>query len=289
MYKCNDCQLEFNTYKGLQGHNSQKHKIPGAVTYVNFYLNGEWPVCKCGCNEKLNFIAGKFGEFLRGHAARVNGGFYSPEGAIKSGNTRKKKFKNGELTQWNKGRKLTEEELLKFRDIASNPTRRKKISDSLTGKKKSPEHIEKIKADRKKYWSDRSHQLEQRERRMQYIINNGLGHTSKLEKVFEEILNSLGVEYYTQFYAKDIKALYDFKIRGKNILIEVDGDYWHCNPSLDKFSTPTRQWHLDNLARDKIKNEWAEKHGYILLRFWEHDIVKDRFSVVSKLIELLKD
>ena len=42
MYKCNECQLEFKTYKGLQGHNSQKHKIPGVITYVNFYLNGEW-------------------------------------------------------------------------------------------------------------------------------------------------------------------------------------------------------------------------------------------------------
>ena len=151
-------------------------------------------MCKCGCNEPLQYFAGiKFGEYIRGHAARVNGGFYSEEGAKKSGKTRKQKFASGELEQWNKGRKLTEEELIKFQEVAKDPERRKKISEGLKGKQKSPEHVAKITADRKKYWGDRQHQLEQRERRMQYIINNGLGYTSKLEEEFELILKSLSI------------------------------------------------------------------------------------------------
>ena len=123
---------------------------------------------------------------------------------------------------------------------------------------------------------------------MQYIINNGLGYTSKLEEEFELILKSLSIEYYTQFYVKEIKALYDFKIKCKNILIEVDGDYWHCNPNIEKFKEPKLQWHFDNLERDKIKNQWAAANGYQLHRFWENDIVNNRFEVVGKLMELLK-
>ena len=287
MYKCIDCNREFQTYKGLQGHNSLKHKIPGCDTFVNFYLEGVWPSCECGCKQKLNFIAGKFGKFILGHAARTNGGFYSKEGAINSGKTRKKKFKSGELTQWNKGKIYEGEELLQIQERAKNPIRCEKISKGLTGKPKSKEHIEKITADRKLYWSDRQHQLEQSERRMQYIINNGLGYTSKLEEEFELILKGLGIEYYTQFYVKEIKGLYDFKIKKKNILIEVDGDYWHCNPSLEKFKEPKLQWHFDNLVRDKVKNEWAEKNNYQLIRFWEHDINNNRIEVIQKLINLI--
>ena len=284
MYKCNDCQLEFQTYKGLQGHNSQKHKIPGVITYVNFYLNGEWPVCKCGCNEKLNFTAGKFGEFLRGHAARVNGGFYSIEGAIKSGNTRKKKFESGELTQWNKGRQLTEEELLKFQEIASNPTRRKKISDSLTGKKKSLEHIEKIKADRKKYWGQQIHRDEQRHRRVKYMTESLTKNESKLEKEFKKILDTLNIDYQFQYVVSGYN--YDFYLPDKNILIEVDGDWWHCNPKLNIIPIHDSQKHT--VAHDRIKNEVAKKNNFQLLRFWETDIVNNRFEVVGKLMEILK-
>lgn len=287
MFKCNNCNIEFKSYKGLQTHNSKAHGIPGVETYVNFHFNGEWPVCKCGCMEKLNYHGGKFGEYIRGHKARVSGGFYSEEGAKKSAVTRKEKFKSGEIVQWNKGKKYTEEQLSAIQESAKRPERRKKISESLTGKKKSADHVAKIKADRQKYWGEREHRLQQRERRMQYIIKNGLGYSSNLEKIFKEILDGLGIEYTEQFYARDIKALYDFKIKGKKILIEVDGDYWHCNPNIEKFKTPSQQWHFDNLERDKIKNKWAEDNGYTLIRFWEHDVVNKRFECISKLMLLL--
>jgi len=284
---CKDCNIEYNSYKGLQCHNSKTHKIPGVQTYVNFYLNGEWPVCKCGCNEKLNFQGGKFGEFIRGHKARISGGFYTKEGLEKASAIRKEQFASGERIQWNKGKTYTEAQLAAIQESAKNPERRKKISNSLKGKKKSPEHVAKIKADRKKYWSDREHQLQQRERRMQYIIKNGLGYTSNLEKEFKKILDGLSIEYIEQFYVQEIKALYDFKIKGKNILIEVDGDYWHCNPNIEKFKTPTQQWHHDNLKRDAIKNKWAEDNGYTLLRFWENEILETRFQCIQKLMEIV--
>jgi len=284
-FTCKDCNIEYNSYKGLQCHNSKTHKIPGVQTYVNFYFNGEWPLCKCGCNEKLNFQGGKFGEYIRGHKARTSGGFYTKEGLEKASSTRKEQFASGERVQWNKGKKYNEAQLASIQESAKNPERRRKIAEKLSGKKKSPEHIAKIKADRKKYWSDREHQLQQRDRRMEYIIKNGLGYSSKLETVFKEILDSLGIEYIDQFYVREIKALYDFKIKGKSILIEVDGDYWHCNPNIEKFKTPTQQWHFDNIERDKIKNQWAKENGYQLLRFWERDITTNRLQVVQTLIE----
>lgn len=34
---------------------------------------------------------------------------------------------------------------------------------------------------------------------------------------------------------------------------------------------------------DKIKDEWARKRGYILLRIWEHDINKNPSKVMKDL------
>lgn len=52
--------------------------------------------------------------------------------------------------------------------------------------------------------------------------------TSKLETNISEVLNDLSISYTTQYPLKG--KLFDFRISNTNILIEVNGDYWHCNP-----------------------------------------------------------
>ena len=276
-FYCKICgpHTRFKTYKGLQIHSSHDHNISGKELYMLHHDIAEVPKCECGCGQDVNFFGGNggwFGKFINGHNSRVNGGFYSPIGAKRSGETRKRKFASGELVQYNKGIKLEGDKLLKAQQAAKSPERRKKISDKLKGRVLSPEHIAKITEDRKKYWGDPIHKEEQRERRIKFILDNGLGHSSKLEEKFAQILNALNIQYIQQFYVREIKGLYDFKIKGTNILIEVDGDYWHCNPNIDKCKVPTQQWHFDNLERDTRKTTWAESNGYKLIRFWEYDI-----------------
>lgn len=54
--------------------------------------------------------------------------------------------------------------------------------------------------------------------------------TSKLEDKFANIiLEQLNIQYQRQYKAKDIGRFFDFIIKtpqSKNVLIEVDGDYW---------------------------------------------------------------
>jgi very-short-patch-repair endonuclease len=111
---------------------------------------------------------------------------------------------------------------------------------------------------------------------MQFIMRNGFQVKSKLEETFVEILNSElnfieHIDFHRQHYVREIKALYDFKISGKKILIEVDGDFWHCNPNT-QFKEPIYEAQKGNLIQDKIKEEWCLKNGFKLLRFWESDI-----------------
>ena len=283
-FNCNQCNKDFNSLKSLQTHNSRIHKISGAQTYVNYNLNGQWPLCKCGCMEKLNFQGGKFGDYIRGHAARINGGFYSKEGLENSAETRREQFASGERTQWNKGVSKTEVQMKACVEAAQKPERRKKISEKLTGKKKSPEHVAKIKADRQKYWGDQENRNAQRIRRSKYMSTHLIKTESKLEKEFQAILNGLGISYIFQYIVNGYN--YDFYIPDKNILIEVDGDWWHCNPELN--IQPVYESQKHTIEHDLIKNKIALDNGYQLLRFWEHDITSNRFDVVQNLMEICK-
>jgi very-short-patch-repair endonuclease len=292
-FKCHLCEKEYDNYTSISLHYRKSHKICGKDVRKIIYNNGEDPLCKCGCGEVVewNYKEERFNDFRHGHYVRTNGGFYSPEGAKKSGETRKKRFESGELVVYNKGKTMEElfgkdrSQQMK-RDISDNKERSKKISNSLTGKKKSEEHVKKITEDRRKYWSNEEHKMQQRDRRMQYIIKNGFQVRSKLEEIFMEIMDSAGIDYYDQFYVAEIPALYDFKIKGKNILIEVDGDFWHCKPGT-QFEVPKYDAQKSNLITDQIKNEWAKANGYTLLRFWESDIQNNRLQVVKILIENL--
>lgn len=108
---------------------------------------------------------------------------------------------------------------------------------------------------------------------------------NKLESKFEKILISFGlvedVDYIFQYQVET--AYFDFFIIKKRILIEVDGDYWHCNPDSEykvaKYSTQKA-----NVKNDLRKNEIAKKNKLKLLRFWESDI-KGKINEVKEVLK----
>ena len=111
--------------------------------------------------------------------------------------------------------------------------------------------------------------------------------TSKLEEDFaREFLDKLGIEYIYQFEAKDIKRFYDFYLPQHNLLVEIDGDFWHGNP--DKYQENELKGHQKRAQRvDEYKNKWALLHGIPLLRIWESDIRKNPTRVMKMLKEEL--
>lgn len=265
MFKCNECKKEFETFKKFQLHNTKVHNVAAGKTYVDTYLNGVWPTCKCGCGEELTYFPSlKFGEYIRGHIARVNGGFYSEKGLQKSLETRKERFASGELEQWNKGKTYTEDQYNAILKGIQSEERREKISKALTGKPKSEEHRKILR--------------ETLARNRKELLK---GNPSKLEFTFADMLAGLNIEFIHQYHVDGFD--YDFYIPSKNLLIEVDGDYWHGNP--EKFSE------LNNMQRknrglDKLKTKHAQDRNYNLARFWEHDITNSRFECVRRLMEI---
>jgi very-short-patch-repair endonuclease len=107
---------------------------------------------------------------------------------------------------------------------------------------------------------------------------------NKLEKLVASILDENNISYYFQFFLKtkdNICKSYDFKIKNTNILLEIDGDYWHGGPGINKHF-----YKLDEVKiNDNIKNELALNNNYNLIRIWESDIYNEPTIIISKIKE----
>ncbi len=115
------------------------------------------------------------------------------------------------------------------------------------------------------------------------------GKETDIEKLFEKILEELTIPYLKKFRIYDKLKVnfwfreYDFLILDSKILVEVDGDYWHGNQA--KFEQLSEfQEKVQN--DDIIKQKFAEKNGYQVVRFWGSDIKEKYETVKNEFFEL---
>jgi len=97
---------------------------------------------------------------------------------------------------------------------------------------------------------------------------------NKLELLGQEILKESGVLFQEQVLMFN-KFLVDVFLPDYNIVIQWDGDYWHgYNGAKDE-----RQKNRQKL--DKSQDAYMQKAGVKVLRFWEHEVKKEREKVIE--------
>jgi G:T-mismatch repair DNA endonuclease (very short patch repair protein) len=237
---------------------------------------GVHPLCKCGCGEETRYEPNKkdYCFWISGHQSRIKGHFGDPKNekrVSKIISTRKQKFASGEYDYIKDAIKLGRKD----------PNLGVKISKGAKG-------IAKPKP--KGFGEGRIHSQVTKNKMSSTAIDNliksGKTRRSGLEIGFEDILEELGLIFTHSFYVPSIKKIYDFYLPEYKILIEVDGDFWHCNPT--KYNEPVCKSQEINLINDEFKNKWASDNGYKLLRFWEEDINNNIKSVKQILLENIK-
>jgi very-short-patch-repair endonuclease len=130
------------------------------------------------------------------------------------------------------------------------------------------------------------------ERAIKRIQNNTTQFSNTVpEKKIKDflILNNLieNKDYIHQYYVKEIsnKYLADFYIPKIKTIIEVDGDYYHANDRSVNKELNDRQ--KKQVNKDKIRTIEMRNSGFIVLRFWEHNI-KNNFNLIqTNLLKLL--
>lgn len=293
IFVCEICQKRCNGVNGLRSHSSQKHNISSEKIYVEYVLNGIKPKCKCGCGEETSFISvGKgFSNFIQSHHNRVPGknNFQkNPETHQKAIETQKKNWREGKYKGW--WEKDDEETHKKIEGIKTklrnNKERGRKISNSLTGVPKTEECKRNSSITQTERLKNPELLKKMSETRLIWMKNNSKIKTSKLETKFSNFLESLGlvkdVDFFHNHLIVNIKTFFDFYIPIKKIMIEVDGDYYHCNPNTIH-RIPKYPMQKKNIINDKRKNTWCMNHNIELLRYWEKDINERPEWVISDL------
>jgi len=281
-FKCLLCNYETDKQVKLSKHTSFTHKLKFPEYLISIKYNNIHPTCGCGCEGKTKYAPehGDFYKFIVGHNSRVEGhwGDWNNKDRVESiKKTRKEKFENGDYDH--------------LKEKLSKP-RSKEIIEKIKNTKKENPYIptQEVINQRKETRSGYTHSQETKDKMSKSAINNIIKtdklHSSKLEDNFFKILEENNIKCKRFFYVKEIKAFYDFKLLEYDVIIEVDGDFWHCNPKTH--STPKYKTQIQNLQKDQIKNKWCIDNNYKLLRFWEYDIKNNLEKVIKKLKQELK-
>lgn len=271
-YKCPYCERSFESYSGLSAHVST-YKTHGDISkeklLTDFKYGGIRPVCKCGCGgyTKIDHNGEPhYREYITGHNSRVVNNFDCEKAKTRSAETRRKQFQSGERHTWIEGKKwtdvFTEEEIEDLKSRIFTKERSEKISNALKGRPKSPEHVEKIR---------------NRITNLEFSISS-----AEEDDFIINFIEPLGIPYIRQFYLPEIKQYCDVFFPDKNIVVEYDGDFWHCNP--DKYPDgPIYEYQKTHVERDRIKNEFLTESGVKLIRFWESDVLGNPETIREKL------
>lgn len=112
--------------------------------------------------------------------------------------------------------------------------------------------------------------------------HNGKSKDTSLERRFERYLQVYGITYTKQKVIEDSRGAfaYDFLLLDMNIIVEVDGEWWHSASR-------------EVLNRDLIKERLAQRNGFEFLRIsdrdWQPELIFADIETRSSYIHRLMD
>ena len=133
-----------------------------------------------------------------------------------------------------------------------------------------------------------NHTPEQRRKNMKAIKNSD----SKIELILRKSLWSRGIRYRKN--AKKIMGKPDIAFIGKKVAVFCDSEFWHgydWENKQQEIKTRREFWIPKierNMQRDKEVTEYLESTGWIVIRFWGHEIKNDPEScadIIQKALE----
>lgn len=235
--ECLICGREYMSIgKHIRTHNITVEK------YIKKYYK---LICNCGCNKEVVKKNYRMSDLLKKHY--IVG--HVCHNKLKSSNSMKNAWKKGLF----KNRKQTKE----HKKWVLNDESKKNISNGMKKLYKDVNY--------KKYWMKNN-----LEKNLNKIFN--VKTKTKLEIEVEKILKRFNAKYIFNYRIEN--KFFDFKIDNLNVLIEVDGEYWHNKDVVVK--------------NDIYKNNLAEKHCFKIYRIKESEL-KNIKNVENKIFNILKN
>jgi len=207
------------------------------------------------------------------------------KGHIVKEETRKK------ISEANKGKKRSEETRKKMSEQRSGE------NNCMFGKTHSPKVKEKLSKFAKKRMS-----TNEGKQHIENMIKAREGKQAKVkyrnnsfeQEVGKFLKDNLKIVLKPQFVIgslfKNGCKIFDYKVKDKNVLIECNGDYWHCNPltySSEYLNELTGLTAEETWNRDKKKVKEAENNGYKVFVIWEDEFYNNKENILSNIKNII--
>ena len=122
-----------------------------------------------------------------------------------------------------------------------------------------------------------------------WIMSRIRSKNTKIDLKMKKILSSLNYRYemYPGVFGNP-----DFLVKGRQIAIFCDGDFWHGYKYNEK-KKPSKKFWKDkiegNMKRDRRTTQKLRRDGWAVLRFWEHDIEKNPEICIRRIKGKIKE
>lgn len=109
---------------------------------------------------------------------------------------------------------------------------------------------------------------------------------NKCERFVQDVLRELGEPFASPFRFEAFS--FDFVVPANQLVIEVNGTYWHCDPrffkAIDRVKFPGKTIAAQVVwDKDTDKRQRLESCGYRVLYVWEHDIIHEPEIVKERI------
>jgi DNA mismatch endonuclease (patch repair protein) len=101
-------------------------------------------------------------------------------------------------------------------------------------------------------------------------------------------LAGLGVTW--EAHLKEIPGRPDFVFRAQNVLVFVEGDFWHGWRFSQWRDKLPKKWKIkigQNRMRDQRNHAKLRRQGWTIVRVWEHQIERDLAGCLSRIKRIL--
>ena len=283
--KCKICKRDLKNRRALGNHLARSHKPYNVMSYVlEFYYDREIPKCKCGCDKEVNWHKNlyKFNDYLTGHNESIFSlGLYK-----ESDKTKEKRIKQIRKSYEERGEDISNKISSSVKEAFDCDEKRSKFSKLSKERWQDKEFREKVSDSHKKSWKENYEERYDKvftEEFRKKISDSNMKREAKVKSKLEiyafekikETFNDAVSDYWIKIEGRN--KCFDVYIPQFNLLVELDGKYWH---GLDRDKNFTKD-QIVSMKNDIVKNRVTNQE-YNLCRICLED---NDFNVCFNSVE----
>ena len=111
-----------------------------------------------------------------------------------------------------------------------------------------------------------------------------------------ELFISKALKKHNLYFSRNVKSIFgkpDIVFRSRKLIVFIDSDFWHGNPSRCRMPKSNKKYWINkiegNIQRDKFVNKVLKKDGWRIIRIWEFDLLKNPNKYVQKILDALSE